>query len=100
MQYLEEKKRSRVVDEALTIPENPEDKVEMDIRKKMKKGYVHGDRVIRWYRNAKKSGEPVSSLVSSFASNFSNIEDLLKTYEKYLADLKRMKMLKKVDISF
>ena len=64
----------------------------------MKKGWTHGDRAIRWYRNAKKAGEPSSRLLSVFVNSFSNIEDLLKTYEKYLADLKRMKLLKKIDV--
>lgn len=66
----------------------------------MPKSYVHGDRVIRWYRNAKKDGASNEEL-SRWVDNFTNVKDLLKTYDEYIKQLGTMKMLdKKVKIEF
>jgi len=66
----------------------------------MPKSYVHGDRVIRWYRNAKKGGASDEEL-SRWVDNFANVEDLLKTYDDYIKKLGTMKMLdKKVKLDF
>ena len=36
--------------EALTIPENPQDKIESELRRKLPKNYEHSDRIVpnRW----------------------------------------------------
>lgn len=88
-----------IVVEALTIPENPDDEIEKQLRKKLPKNYEHSDRIVRWYRNEKKSGTSDKELKSLFVDDIGNVLDLLKSYDKYVQDLKRMKMLKKIDLN-
>lgn len=78
--------------EALTIPPDVDDMHEIRLRQKMPKGYVHGDKVIRWYRNLKKSGVSEEEL-KRYVDDFGNVEDLLKTYDKYIKQLSMMRML-------
>lgn len=66
--------------EALTIPQNKDDKVESEMYRKLGKGYEHSDRIVRWYRNAKKSGVDEKELKKEFVDNLANIKDLFKTY--------------------
>lgn len=82
----------RTLTEALTIPENPSDETEVELRKKLSPRYEHSDRIIRWYRNAVKSGEDPKDVEAEFVRNLGNIQDLLKTYDTYVADLRRMKL--------
>ena len=87
-------------DEGLTIPQNKDDKVEAELYKAIGGGYTHGDRIVRWYRNAKKSGVDEDELNTTFVRNISNIKDLFSTYERYLESLKKMKLLgKKVSVN-
>lgn len=81
--------------EALTIPENPDDKIESELRKKLPKNYEHSDRIIRWYRNEKKSGTDENVLKNTFVRNLTNIIDLLKSYSQYIDKLKKQKLVGK-----
>ena len=78
--------------EALTIPENPQDKIESELRKKLPKNYEHSDRIVRWYRNEKRSGTDENELRSVFVRNLANILDMLKSYSGYVDKLKKNKM--------
>ena len=85
--------------ENLTIPQNKDDKIEVELYKKLENNYDHSDRIVRWYRNAKKSGMDENELKKTFIDNIVNIKDLLKTYDSYIDSLKKMKMLnKKVEL--
>ncbi len=87
-------------DEGLTIPQNKDDKVEVELYKALGDGYTHGDRIVRWYRNAKKSGAGEGELKTAFVRNIANIKDLFNTYELYLESLKKMKLLgKKISVN-
>ena len=67
--------------------------------KKLEHNYDHADRIVRWYRNEKKSGTDEKELKKIFIDNIINIKDLLKTYDSYIESLKKMKMLnKKIEI--
>lgn len=86
--------------ESLTIPQNENDRLEVELYKKLDKGYEHSDRIIRWYRNAKKQGADEKELKSTFIDNLVNIKDLFKTYETYVERLKKNKMLnRKVELT-
>lgn len=63
--------------------------------KKLEKNYEHSDRIVRWYRNAKKQCVDETKLKRVFIDNIVNIKDLFKTYEKYIEQLKKNKMLNK-----
>jgi hypothetical protein len=90
---------NRNIEENLTIPQNKDDKIEVELYKKLEKNYDHSDRIVRWYRNAKKSGVEEAELKKTFVDNIVNIKDLLKTYDSYIDSLKKMKMLnKKVEL--
>lgn len=82
----------RIMSENLTIPENPDDKVEKELRRKLDKNYDHADRIIRWYRADKKAGTDEKELKRMYVSNLDNIKDLLKTYDEYIGKLKKLKM--------
>ena len=85
--------------EALTIPENPQDEIESELRKKLPKNYEHSDRIVRWYRNEKRSGTDENELRSVFVRNLANILDLLKSYSQYVDKLKKNKMVgKKINL--
>ena len=87
------------IEENLTIPQNKDDKIEVELYKKLEKNYDHSDRIVRWYRNSKKSGVKENDLKKTFVDNIANIKDLFKTYDSYIDSLKKMKMLnKKVEI--
>lgn len=49
LQYLKQ------LNEAFTIPLNSDDELEKKLYQKLPKNWVHADRVIRWYRNEKKT---------------------------------------------
>lgn len=87
----------RRVNEALTIPENAKDEVEMAIRKGLPRNYKYGDFIIRWYRNDKarlgNSPTAYSQLVSKYVSNLSNTIDLLKSYDEYIQQLRSQNRL-------
>ena len=78
--------------EALTIPENPRDEIESELRRKLPKNYEHSDRIVRWYRNERKSGASDGELKNIFIRNLANILDLLKSYSQYVDKLKKNKM--------
>ena len=90
---------NKYIKENLTIPQNKDDKIEVELYKKLEKNYDHSDRIVRWYRNSKKSGVKENELKKTFVDNIVNIKDLFKTYDSYIDSLKKMKMLnKKVEI--
>ena len=90
---------NKYIKENLTIPQNKDDKIEVELYKKLEKNYDHSDRIVRWYRNSKKSGIKENELKKTFVDNIANIKDLFKTYDSYIDSLKKMKMLnKKVEI--
>ena len=78
--------------EALTIPENPQDKIESELRRKLPKNYEHSDRIVRWYRNERKAGTGDGELKNIFIRNLANILDMLKSYSGYVDKLKKNKM--------
>ena len=93
------KSLNKYIKENLTIPQNKDDKIEVELYKKLEKNYDHSDRIVRWYRNSKKSGIKENELKKTFVDNIVNIKDLFKTYDSYIDSLKKMKMLnKKVEI--
>ena len=93
LQYL------RRLNEALTIPPNEGDELEKMLYRKLPKSWTHADRVVRWYRNEKKSGTDEKDLKRVFVDNFANIEDLFKTYDDYISRLKKLKLLdKKIEV--
>ena len=93
------KSLNKHIKENLTIPQNKDDKIEVELYKKLEKNYDHSDRIVRWYRNSKKSGVKENELKKTFVDNIVNIKDLFKTYDSYIDSLKKMKMLnKKVEI--
>lgn len=93
------KSLNKHIKENLTIPQNKDDKIEVELYKKLEKNYDHSDRIVRWYRNSKKSGVKENELKKTFIDNIANIKDLFKTYDSYIDSLKKMKMLnKKVEI--
>ena len=93
------KSLNKHIKENLTIPQNKDDKIEVELYKKLEKNYDHSDRIVRWYRNSKKSGIKENELKKTFVDNIANIKDLFKTYDSYIDSLKKMKMLnKKVEI--
>ena len=93
------KSLNKHIKENLTIPQNKDDKIEVELYKKLEKNYDHSDRIVRWYRNSKKSGVKENELKKTFIDNIVNIKDLFKTYDSYIDSLKKMKMLnKKVEI--
>ena len=93
------KSLNKYIKENLTIPQNKDDKIEVELYKKLEKNYDHSDRIVRWYRNSKKSGVKENELKKTFVDNIANIKDLFKTYDSYIDSLKKMKMLnKKVEI--
>ena len=87
------------LDESLTIPLNKDDEIEKKLYKKLPPSYTHADRVVRWYRNEKKhlKDDPAADnkLEEMFTTNFSNLKDLLSTYDSYIVKLKKMKMVGK-----
>ena len=93
------KSLNKYIKENLTIPQNKDDKIEVELYKKLEKNYDHSDRIVRWYRNSKKSGVKENELKKTFVDNIVNIKDLFKTYDSYIDSLKKMKLLnKKVEI--
>jgi hypothetical protein len=88
-----------VVDEGMTIPENPDDGIERAIREKLDKKRRHADRIIRWYRNERKLGTDEKTLKTTFVDNLDNILDDLKTYEKYAEIFRQSDMVgKRVEV--
>lgn len=81
-----------VISENLTIPENPDDRIEHELRRELDRNYDHADRIIRWYRSDRKAGKDEKELRDTYVRNLGNIKDLLKTYDEYMAKLKKLKM--------
>ena len=81
--------------EGLTIPENPNDSLEKEIRKNLPPKYVHGDMVIGWYRNEKKMGDKEDQLRKTYVDGIDNLIDLFKTYDRYIDMLKKQKLTEK-----
>lgn len=89
----------RQLNEALTIPVNDQDELEKKLYQKLPKSWPHADRVVRWYRNEKKSGTDESELKKIFIDNLANVVDLFKTYDDYVSRLKKLKLLdRKIEI--
>lgn len=90
-----------MLDEALTIPQNKSDEVETRLYAKIykycqtHKGWPHGDRIIRIYRNSVKMGFQPGILDSTFCMNFNNLADVFNTYDTYVKKLRGNKMLDK-----
>ena len=70
----------KLFDEALTIPENPNDATEKELRNKIGSWKDHADRIIRLYRNQVKNTDN-DTAKEIFVKNFDNVKDLFKTYD-------------------
>lgn len=87
----------RNIEENLTIPQNKDDKIEVELYKKLDNNYDHSDRIVRWYRNAKKSGVEEAELKKTFVDNIEKIKKLKKNNENEKHLLKSLTTNESID---
>lgn len=76
-----------------SIPVNKDDKIEVELYNKLKATDKDADRIIRWYRNAKKRGETDTYLKDTFVRNLNNIKDMTNAYNDDIIALNRLKKI-------
>lgn len=81
-----------MIQEALTIPPNANDKTEMELRRKLPSYFEHGDRVVRWYRLEKKiaakKNVDIDRTGQMFVRNLGNLLDSLRLYDSLMKKAK------------
>lgn len=81
-----------LIQEALTIPPNENDKTELELRRKFPSYFEHGDRVIRWYRLEKKiaakKNADIDRTGQMFVRNLGNLLDSLRLYDSLMKKAK------------